>query len=78
MVMNLFGKMPTLRRTDNGGEYVNKEVEYLKQLRIQHQDTVSVFPARKWSGGKKRSLIEMTRCMLLDTKVDKALWGEAA
>lgn len=54
MVMNLFGKMPTLRRTDNGGEYVNKEVEeYLKQLRIQHQDTVSVFPARKWSGGKK-------------------------
>ncbi|UYV81023.1 hypothetical protein LAZ67_19002546 [Cordylochernes scorpioides] len=74
-----FGKNIQTIRTDNGREYVNRQVEdFLNQSGIKHQLTVPYSPAQNGvAEGKNRSLMEMTRCMLFDSGLPQSLWAEA-
>ena len=59
---NKFGKIPETLRSDNGGEYVNREIEeYLKENGIHHQLTVPHCPSQNGVAERKnRTLVEMT------------------
>ncbi|UYV77008.1 hypothetical protein LAZ67_14002803 [Cordylochernes scorpioides] len=74
-----FGKNIQTMRTDNGREYVNRQVEdFLNQSGIKHQLTVPYSPAQNGVAERKnRSLMEMTRCMLFDSGLPQSLWAEA-
>ncbi|UYV80563.1 hypothetical protein LAZ67_19000691 [Cordylochernes scorpioides] len=74
-----FGKNIQTIRTDNGREYVNRQVEdFLNQSGIKHQLTVPYSPAQNGVAERKnRSLMEMTRCMLFDSGLPQSLWAEA-
>jgi hypothetical protein len=66
-------------RTDNGGEYVNKNVQNLcLEARIQLQHTVPYTPQQngvvEWKNG---SLKEMASCMLHARSLPPKLWVEA-
>ena len=65
--------------TDNGTEYVNKELdEYLSSYGIIHQTTC---PGTSEQNGlaerKNRHLLEIARCMMFAMNVPKFLWSEA-
>lgn len=66
-------------RTDNGREYINRELQsFLKERSIKHQFTVAYTPQQNGVAERKnRSLIEMARCLLIDAKMDKKYWSEA-
>ncbi|UYV75574.1 hypothetical protein LAZ67_13000650, partial [Cordylochernes scorpioides] len=74
-----FGKNIQTIWTDNGREYVNRQVEdFLNQSGIKHQLTVPYSPAQNGVAERKnRSLMEMTRCMLFDSGLPQSLWAEA-
>ncbi|UYV76697.1 hypothetical protein LAZ67_14001794 [Cordylochernes scorpioides] len=74
-----FGKNIQTIRTDNGREYVNRQVEdFLNQSGIKNQLTVPYSPAQNGVAERKnRSLMEMTRCMLFDSGLPQSLWAEA-
>jgi Integrase core domain. len=72
-------KVPKVIRSDRGREYVNNELrQYLKSEGIQIQYTVTYSPQQNGVARKKnRSLLEMTRCMLIDSELHDKYWGEA-
>ncbi|UYV75014.1 hypothetical protein LAZ67_12002096, partial [Cordylochernes scorpioides] len=74
-----FGKNIQTIRTDNGREYVNRQVEeFLNQSGIKHQLTVPYSPAQNGVAERKnRSLMEMTRCIMFDSGLPQSLWAEA-
>ncbi|UYV73309.1 hypothetical protein LAZ67_10002666 [Cordylochernes scorpioides] len=73
-----FGKNIQTIRTDNGSEYVNRQVDFLNQSGIKHQLTVPYSPAQNGVAERKnRSLMEMTRCMLFDSGLPQSQWAEA-
>jgi hypothetical protein len=66
-------------RTDNGGEFIAKELaDFFKSKGIEHQTTMAYSPQ---SNGKaerlNRTLMERTRAMLFDAKLPDYVWGEA-
>lgn len=71
-------KIRTLR-TDNGGEYTSSQFEnYLKAEGIRHELTVPKTPQQNGVAERlNRTLVEMARSMLLDSKLPKKFWGEA-
>lgn len=71
-------KIKTLR-TDNGGEYTSTKFEkYLKTEGIRHELTVPKTPEQNGVAERlNRTLVEMTRSMLLDAKLPKKFWAEA-
>lgn len=75
----MFNCKPKFIRTDNGGEYVNKQlIEYLKQQGIQQQKTAPYTPQQNGVAERKnRTLIEMARCMILESKLEYRFWAEA-
>ena len=66
-------------RTDNGTEYVNREMEaYLKDKGINHQRTAPYTPEQNGKAERlNRTLMEKTRAMLLEANLPAELWGEA-
>lgn len=68
---NQFGRKQKILRTDNGKEYVNKELrKYLARQCIQHQQNdVTKF--------KNRSPTEMIKYMLLKAGPQNRFWGES-
>jgi hypothetical protein len=65
--------------SDNGGEFINTEFEnFLKESGIQHRLTTPHCPEQ---GGiaerKNRTLVEMARCLLSQSKLSLNLWAEA-
>ena len=76
---NKFNKMVKTIRSDNGTEYVNQEViNFLKEKGVKHQLTVPYSsPQNGVAERKNRSLVEMTRAMLLQANLPKEFWGEA-
>ena len=76
---NMFGRKPKILRSDNGGEYINKEMEdYLRKNGIEHQVTVPYSPQQNGVAERKnRYIMEMTRCMLVDSNLNEKFWGEA-
>lgn len=67
-------------RTDNGGEYMSKDFErFLKEAGIQHQTPPSYTPQQNGVAERaNRTIMEMVRCLLLQSNLDHTFWGEAA
>ncbi|GBM89165.1 Retrovirus-related Pol polyprotein from transposon TNT 1-94 [Araneus ventricosus] len=80
MTRNKFGRTLKVLRSDNGGEYIGKEIEdFLKEQGIVHQLTVPYSPQQNGvSERKNRTLIEMTRCLLSEANLPQRFWAEAA
>lgn len=74
-----FGRKPAVIRSDNGTEYIPKELEnFLNKQGIKHEYTVPYTPQQNGVAERKnRSLTESAKCMLLDAKLDNCFWGEA-
>ena len=66
-------------RSDNGGEYVSKEMEgYFADKGIEHQRTVSYTPQQNGKAERlNRTLMERVRAMLEDSLLPEELWAEA-
>lgn len=70
---------PGIIRTDNGGEYISKEVaSYLKRQGILNQTTAPLTPEQNGVVERKNcTLVEMARCILSDGNLPHKYWGEA-
>ena len=66
-------------RTDNGGEYTSKEFQaHLKACGIRHELTIPKTPEQNGVAEQlNRTLVEMTRAMLLDSQLPQSFWVEA-
>lgn len=73
------GKKLKCIRTDNGREYVNAGLDnYFKENGIIHQRTASYTPQQNGVAERaNRTLIEMARCMLEESRLPQYLWSEA-
>jgi transposase InsO family protein len=71
-------KIKTLR-TDNGKEYVNNNFNnYLKKFGILHQTTNPYTPEQNGlSERMNRTIIERSKCMVLNAQLQNNFWGEA-
>jgi transposase InsO family protein len=67
-------------RTDNGGEFVNRELDsYFKTKGIDHQTTVPYTPQQNGKAERlNRTLLERIRAMLTESELEFSFWGEAA
>lgn len=74
-----FGRVSKCLRSDNGKEYIAREVQdLLRTLGIKVQSTVPYCPEQnEVSERKNRTLVEPARCMLNDAKLPYEYWGEA-
>ena len=66
-------------RSDNGGEYKNKKMKAVcEKLKIAQEFTVPYNPEQNGLAERfNRTLVEMVRCMLKDSGMDKKYWAEA-
>lgn len=66
-------------RTDNAKEYVSKEFnDFLEEEGIKRQLSVEYCPQQNGVAERaNRTLVEMARCMLLQSGVPDSLWAEA-
>ena len=66
-------------RTDNGGEYVSKELQaYFKAKGIVHETTMAYSPQQNGKAERlNRSLLTQVRAMLADSQLGESLWAEA-
>ncbi len=73
------GRSVMIVRTDNGTEYVNRELtEYFAKKGILHQKSVRYVPEQNGSAERlNRTLLERVRAMLSDSGLPKSLWAEA-
>lgn len=78
-VQTKFERTPKVIRSDRGGEYVNEELKkFLQSEGIKAQLTAPFTPQQNGcSERKNRYLVEMTRSMLIDSKLPNKYWGEA-
>ncbi|XP_063392606.1 uncharacterized protein LOC134678087 [Cydia fagiglandana] len=76
---NQSGKKLKILRTDNGTEFVNKQMDnYLKKFGIQHQLTVDYTPEQNGVAERaNRTICEKARSMLHDSGLAKRFWAEA-
>lgn len=74
-----FGVKISRLRTDNGGEYVGKELRsFCKDKGIKMEYTVPYTPEQNGVAERmNRTLEEKARSMLFDSDVDRSFWGEA-
>lgn len=73
-----YGKVKCLR-SDNGGEFTNREFKsLLTKNRIRHETSAPYSPHQNGTAERGwRTLYEMGRCMLLDSKLPDTLWNYA-
>jgi hypothetical protein len=66
-------------RSDNGGEYKSKAMTQLcKTMKVKQEFTIPYNPEQNGMAERmNRTLTEMVRCMLQDSKMDKKYWAEA-
>jgi transposase InsO family protein len=74
-VKTKFNKKPKVIRSDRGREYCGHEfANYLKTVGIQQQLTAPYSPQQNGIAERKnRTLVEMARCMLIESKLPKFL-----
>ena len=79
LVENQYNKRIKVFRSDNGGEYCSTAFKtFLKSNGIVHQTTIPRTPEQNGlSERKNRSLVEMVRSMLSDSKLAQNFWAEA-
>ena len=73
------GKKLKILRTDNGGEFTSTQFEdFLKTEGIRHERTIPKTPQQNGVAERlNRTLVEMSRSMLLDAKLSKKYWAES-
>ena len=73
-----FGTVKCIR-SDNGTEFVNKEFEsLLVKNKIKHERSAPYSPHQNETVEKGwRSIFEMARCLLIESKLPKSLWAYA-
>ena len=66
-------------RSDNGGEYISDEFEsLLLKNKIKHELSAPYSPHQNGTAERAwRSLFDMARCLLIDSKLPKQLWTYA-
>lgn len=66
-------------RTDNGKEFCQQNLDgFLTQQRIIHQTTAPYTPEQNGVAERNnRTVVEMARCMLFESKLSEKFWGEA-
>lgn len=74
-----FGRKPQVIRSDRGGEYTGKDLlKFYRENGITPQFTVPYSPQQNGKAERKnRYLVEMTRCLLSDSRLQRQFWGEA-
>lgn len=74
-----FGKKVCRLRCDNGGEYRSNEFEqFCQEKGIQVEWTAPYTPEMNGTSERfNRTLVEKSRAMLEDSRVDKKFWGQA-
>lgn len=79
LVTNLTGEPILTLRTDNGGEYTSKNFqEFCSSKGIARELTPPHTPQRNGVAERRnRSLLDITRCLLLEKSLPGHLWGEA-
>jgi len=79
LVQTKFKRTPKVIRSDRGGEYVNENLHnFFKSEGIISQFTVPYTPQQNGvTERKNRYLVEMTKSMLIDSKLLNKYWGEA-
>ncbi|KAG6465891.1 hypothetical protein O3G_MSEX015473 [Manduca sexta] len=79
MVENETNHKIKILRSDNGGEYINLKLQaFLKNCGIKHQTTVAYSPQQNGVAERaNRTIVEKTRCMLLDAGLSNKFWAEA-
>lgn len=79
MCKTMFNSKPKFIRTDRGGEYMDNDfIKYMKAEGIQYNRTAPSTPQQNGVAERKnRTLIEMARCMLIESGMAKTFWGEA-
>lgn len=80
MVENKTSKTVKSLQSDNGTEYVNKEFDdYLKRRGITRRLAVPYCSEQNGvSERKNRTILETTRCLLIQAKLPLSFWAEAA
>lgn len=73
------GKKIKIVRSDNGREYLNNKFkEFFRLEGIVHQLTADYTPEQNGVAERfNRTLVEMARCMLLQSKLPPTFWAEA-
>ena len=76
---NITGQTICTLRTDNGGEYTSKAFSQFCSVKgITHELTLPYTLQRNGIAERRnRSLLDITRCLLLDKALPRHLWGEA-
>ena len=79
MVCTQFQTKPRVLRSDNGGEYVNSNFhQFLTNKGLIHQTSCPNTPQENGVPERKnRTLLEMTRAIMLESLVPTYLWPEA-
>lgn len=79
MVENMCENKIKYLQTDNGKEYCNTEFDkYLRDNGIQRRLSVPYTPQQNGVAERKnRTLLDMARCMLLNSEMENNFWGEA-
>ena len=78
LIENKYNLLPKVINSDCGTEYLNNDVEkFLLEKGIVHQTSVPYSPSQNSIAERKnRTLIEMSRTMLIESGLDKQLWAE--
>lgn len=78
-VENQTGRRIRRLRSDNGTEFVNRDMkEICAKAGIIHETSVAYTPQQNGTAERmNRTLVERARCMLSDGGFDKWLWAEA-
>ena len=79
MVHTQFNRKIQILRSDNGGEYVNLNMQTFFQANgLIHQTSCSHTPQQNGVAERKnRILLEMTRALIIESHVPKSFWPEA-
>ncbi|XP_057529771.1 uncharacterized protein LOC130808310 [Amaranthus tricolor] len=79
MICTQFQTQPRMFRTDNGREYINSNMQqFFKQQGLIHQTSCPNTPQQNGVAERKnRTLLEMTRAIMLDSHVPTHLWPKA-
>jgi len=80
MVKNQFEKIIKAIRSDNGSEYLSSDFQsIINEFGILHQRTMIYSPQQNGVAERlNRTIMDMTRTMLVDSNLPKILWAEAA
>jgi len=79
LMENQTGKKMKTLRTDNGLEFINKELrQFLDQKGIKHEKTCAYSPQQNGRAEREnRTLVEAARTLLHSSRLDKSFWAEA-